>query len=669
LGYTPHVIASSLARIILSFLFAYVALPTFLFGKMRWDDSFEDFYARVGLAVVLNVMVVYALAATKLYELFSLGLAYLLFWAFRLKKTYTLAYMNELRSCAVTTAFDVFDGLVKVRDAARRYLVTEFEAFLGFLFRTSADFSSVLLSSSFLLIFAQAAYLRFYDAIRNAAPAFSDAYVTLAWMKYVNSRILFHDGIYPQGFHIYLSTISKLSAVNPLLVLKYAGPLNSILIILSIYFAGLALSRRITGGLAAALAYTALTRFLPYEYTRQAATSSQEFALVFLLPCTVFALKYLQTHKKQYLLATAACLTVTGLTHALITIFAVIGIASAVLASLLTGPRRFRFGSLVDLFKGGMIAGAISVLPLLIGMALGIGMHASSLRFAVATSDGPCPPITPFMLAVFSAALLSVLGSFLRRRDPLALPGALTGFLLLCGAMLLYQGPRFGLKSEALNARSGEFAAVAMSVAYGLGWAYLLPYPAGQKLYQRFLRLLTATLTIVLVVGVTIQAKPVPPEPYKMQYNSWVDQYLRITQTCLPSEWLLVSGQEGYALAYGQGWHLMIGDFLSYVSPDTPKLVYNSPGAVSTIDHPYVFIFHERVPYWVDHELVIKMMSQRMEEERRMVEWIERYRRTHDNLSVFYEDKDIVVWVIKQPQDKKETFRRIWGGPTASQGQ
>ncbi|MFZ5924481.1 MAG: hypothetical protein ACOYW4_04475, partial [Bacillota bacterium] len=121
--------------------------------------------------------------------------------------------------------------------------------------------------------------------------------------------------------------------------------------------------------------------------------------------------------------------------------------------------------------------------------------------------------------------------------------------------------------------------------------------------------------------------------------------------------------------AYGQGWHLMIGDFLSYVSPDTPKLVYNSPGAVSTIDHPYVFIFHERVPYWVDHELVIKMMSQRMEEERRVVEWIERYRRTHDNLSVFYEDKDIVVWVIKQPQDKKEIFRRIWGGPTASQGQ
>lgn len=663
LGYTQHVIVSALARIILSFLFAYIALPAFLFGKMQWDDNFEDFYARVSLAVVLNVVVVYALAATKLYELFSLGLTYLLFWAFRLKRTYTTARMNELRSRAATTAFDVFDGLVKVRDAARRQFTDQLEAFLGFLFRISADFPSVLLSSSFLLIFALAAYLRFYDAVLNAAPALSDAYVTLAWTKHINNRILFHDGIYPQGFHICLSIISKLSAVNPLLVLKYAGPLSSMLIILSIYFAGLALSQRVTGGLVAALAYTVLTGFLPYEYVRQAATNSQEFALVFVLPCTVFALKYFQTQKKQYLLATAACLAVTGLTHFLITIFAVMGIASAVIASFIAGPRRFALRNLVLLFKRAMIAGAISVLPLLIGMSLGIEMHASSLRFAVAASDWPCPPITPFTLAAFSAALLSVLGSFLRRRDPLALPGALTGLLLLCGAVLLHQGPRFGLRSEALNARSGEFAAVAMSVAYGLGWAYLLPYPTGPKLYQRFLRLLTATLTTVLVVGATIQAKPVPPKPYKMQYNSWVDQYLRITQTHLPSEWLLVSDQEGYALAYGQGWHLMIGDFVDHVSADSPKLVYSGPDAAGTTDHPYVFIFHERVPYYVDHELVIKMIPQRMEEERRIVEWVERYRRSHDNLSVFYEDEDIVVWVIKQPRDKNETFKRIWGDP------
>ncbi len=661
MGYDTRVIVSSIVRIVLSFLVGYVALPAMLFGRMRWDDELEDFYARVGLGVAFHVVVVYVLAATKLYELPSLALTYLVVWAVRLRKTYPAARMREMRRRAATAAFDVFDGLVKVGDALRRYSATRLEALMGVLLRITADLPSVTLSSSSLLVLAQAVYLRFYDAVRNAAPSLSDAYVTLAWMKYINNRILFHDGVYPHGFHIFLSTISKISAASPLLVLKYAGPFDSLLIVLSIYFAGRSLSRRTTGGIAAALAYVALTRFLPYEYARQASTNSQEFALIFLLPCVVFALKYLQTSKRQYLLATVACLAVTGLTHAFVALFAAIGIAAASLASVLTGPRRLV--RLPDLLKGGVIAGALSAAPLLAAAALGIGMHESSLAFALGAADSPPPPVTPFVLAAFVAALIGIAGSFFRRKDPLAVPGALAGLLLLLAAVILHQAPRLGLRWQALNLRSGEFAAVAMSVAYGLGWAYLLPYPAGGRgLYPRFLRLVTAALTLAAVAAVPIWAKPTPASPYKMQYNSWVEQYLRIASEYRPTEWLIVSDQEGYALAYGQGWHLMVGDFLDYVSPDRPELVYDVPGGASAIEHPHVFIFHERVPYWVDHELVIKMIPERTEEERRLVEWVERYRAAHDNLSVFYEDKDIVVWVITQPREDRETFRRVWGG-------
>lgn len=114
-------------------------------------------------------------------------------------------------------------------------------------------------------------------------------------------------------------------------------------------------------------------------------------------------------------------------------------------------------------------------------------------------------------------------------------------------------------------------------------------------------------------------------------------------------------------MAYGQGWHLMIEDFLDYVSPDADRLVYDAPGSAAEIDHPYVFIFHERVPYYVDHELVIQELPKRMDEERRVVEWVQEYRKHHDNLSVFYEDTDIVVWVIEQPRDEEKEFETVWG--------
>ncbi len=668
MGYTPYLIATSFARLIVGFLVAFVAMPVLLFGKMQWDDGLEDFFARVGIAAAFNMAIVYLLAATKLYELPSLALAYLLTAVIRVVRTQAPERLREMRNRAITTAFDVFDGIVKAGNAARRYLAGQLEGFLAIFLRAFGTFPSAVLSLTTLWLIGLAAYLRMSDAVANAAPALSDSYVTLAWMKYINERAVFHDGIYPQGFHIILSVLHKISKVNPLLVLKYVGPLDSILIILSTYLAGLALSRRAMGGVVAAFAYTALTRFLPYEYARQAATNSQEFAMAFLLPSVVFAFKYLQTRKWQYLAATVSCLAVIGMAHMLIALFAAIGVAAAWLATMLTGPRSVKHAAC--LAAGGVLAGIASAAPLLVGMALGIGLHASSLSFALTAAESPCPPITPFMLVALVMAALGVAGSFVRRRsDPLAPPGALTALVLLAAALFLYQGPRFGIESVALNSRSGEFAAVAMSVAYGVGWGCLMPYPDGKAVLRRLARAAAATATLVAVLAGAALARPTPARPYKMQYNSWLDQYLRISQAYRPSDWLIVSDQEGYAVAFGQGWHLMMGDFLQYVSPIGDALVYAAPDGASVIDHPYVFIFHERVPYYVEHELVIQELPKRVEEERRIVEWVEEYRKHHDNLSVFYEDKDIVVWLITQPRDEEEAFEAVWGArPPSARG-
>jgi len=132
-----------------------------------------------------------------------------------------------------------------------------------------------LAAGTAMATFFGASYLRFYDAIKNAGIALSDAYVTLAWTKYIEARQLFHDGLYPQGFVIVLSVIRKVASIDPLLVLKFIGPLNAVLIVVGLYYFASRSTRSPVAGLVAAFVYGVLPNTLPIEYQRQASTNSQ----------------------------------------------------------------------------------------------------------------------------------------------------------------------------------------------------------------------------------------------------------------------------------------------------------------------------------------------------------------------------------------------------------
>lgn len=649
--YTPGLIYSSLIRIGLAFLLVFVWLPRWLFPQRKGEGPLDRLYANLVQMSFWSTLAVYLLAATRLYEVISLGAVYLVIYGIRLRNLYPGERLHAALAGLVRTGYDLLDRIVSLRLVVGRRLHRVVEGGSRALGEAFGRWLSALHSLAFLGVLAVSAYLRFADAVRHAAPALSDSYITLAWMKYIERRQLFHDGIYPQGFHIYLSILRKFSAVDPLLVLKYAGPFNGVLIVLSVYYLLSRLTGQKTPALVGAFAYGVLARDLPYGFIRQAATNSQEYALVFLLPTLWFGLRYLQGGDRRDACLTLQGLAVIGLSHAMVAFFAAAGILAVIGASVLSLSAPWR--RLAHLIVGLLVAGLISAIPLGVGMVLGKSLHSSSAEFAAAKAVIPPPPWTGAILDGLILAALAGLYALVVVRHRSRRAGFLFVVLLLAGATALYQAPRLGVQSVVLAARSGELLALALCLAYGLFW-----HGEGRA------GPLVAVLAVASMAGVLLYRPPQPAEPYKMQWDEAVEQYLRIAYTHLPTDWLIVSNEEGYALVLGRGWHLTVSDFLARYSPSERLFGFRGrSGEQERLLVSDIYIFYEKEPYPVplDNPQVRETYRRRLEEGRRLRQWIEEYQATHNDMKLYYEGERLQVYTIHREKTKEELFRELWG--------
>ncbi len=376
-----------LFNILIRYAFAFITVcifcPVIVFSKVG-DNKLESFFANFSRIVFTLIIAGYILVFIKLFELIVL-ISIVAIFAAR-KVIFIKFYKSDrnIRKELKLWAYDYSDGLIKLSKLLgsrltlwKNDLKDRFVSFFK-----NQHYNIISLS----LIFIYSGWMRFYDVIINAAPAMSDAYVTLAWIKYINRRILFHDGIYPMGFHIYQAVLHKFSAMDPLFILKITGPLNSILIILGIYFLVSRLLKNIQAGIAAAAIYGVFNVYLANDVERQVATNSQEFAFVFILPCIWFLYKYIVNRDKNDLYAAGAALAVIGLVHTLAIAFVLLITSILILALLVTNARVFR-ETFLKILLTGATAFFISMVPLGLGLLSGKSFHGTSLDFATAQAS------------------------------------------------------------------------------------------------------------------------------------------------------------------------------------------------------------------------------------------------------------------------------------------
>lgn len=649
--------AYHLFRVGFAFFIVFGLWPVFMFPKEP-GVGLERFFSRYIKMVALIIIAGYVLVFFRLYEWLSIAVVLFLFMLRRtLNWSVKLKGISELWDTMSVLLLDLLDGQVKLRPFFTSRWISFKAKIREGLKQNFGSLSAVVRSAALLATLTLTAYYHFADAFHHVAPAMSDSYVTLAWMKYVDQKALFHDGIYPYGFHIYLSMLRKFSSDDAVYVLRYTGPWNSVLITLGVYLLVSRLTRKTTSGIVAAFAFGVLGGLLfPALWEREAASNSQEFALLFLLPAWYFTMKYFQSEDKGDLWTAIAACAVIGLVHTLVLAFWGVGLCILLFVRLVIKFRAtFKLAKKLILLM--LIAGFISGLPLLLGLIAGKHLHSASVEFLLTKMEVAFPIIT-FIdwvpLAGFAAFPLWIFSQKPRREAVIS--AFFISILGFCSFAMYYTlGP---LTSNAIMvSRMTVLWGMLIPVGIACGWTV-----AAVVLFSwgKFLKPIESLVCTGILIWALSHFQPTPPAPYKMQYDSMVEQYLRISAAYVPTQWMMVSSEEGYDLALGKGWHMNLQDFVKEETAFTQK-GERDKDYIDVLNTPDIFIFYEKNIFDPHLQPMDEIIAGRIKSYAWLSEWIKQYKKTHEDWSVVYEDKDIFVFRIHRVQNQNKLFQQTWG--------
>lgn len=635
----------------LGFIIVFVAIPRFIFSREGFS-GIESIYAYFAKMVFLSIVLGYALVITKLYEFIGISLSLLLIYLVR--NNFFKHRANETNSKLIMLFSDYVDRKRKFSTDAKLFIQNIHKKAIN---NTKDSVGSSLNSFSFyLLVFVMiySAYIRFYDAIVNAPPAMADGYVNLAWIKYILNRQLFHDGIYPQGYYIFMAMLQKFAYIDPLYILKYSGPLNTTLIILGIFVVLFKLTNKFSIGIIGVSIYGLLGNFLPIFLIRQASSDGQEFGYLFIIPTLYFAYKYLENSEKKYLLVTFYSLNIIVLSHTIAYSFVVIGIIVLFFSALILNFKKY-FSRAVKFIYIGVISAIIGAVPIVIGFAYGKDFHGSSLKFLSLRTDIVAPRLNIlnycaviFIFIIFIYVLINIVRRRIKLWEVYILFLSITSFLIFYYGGVITQ-------STVVAHRFPDLWAMILPITIGVGVFILSKILVKPRLIDIFQRL----ISILLIAGIILIFKPEPIIPYKMDRNEAVEQYIRITGGLRPTEWIMISQEQGYPIALGKGYHLMVKDFLELYDPTEEKLVRKDSKEELTI--PDIFIYNEKKVFRTDFESLEEKYKTKEVESKLLNSWIKEYKKHHDNLSVFYEDENMIIYRIQQRLTRERLLENIWG--------
>lgn len=638
----------NILRLAVSFTILFFLLPVLIFREK--GGGVEGFFSRYIKMVFLIIVMGYVLAAIKLFESISIFLVLLsLIFYNRYRARTKINPENSDQDKPPLSAYflQAFDGdavsIQWIRYKVREFLV-RFKNGCIHLFKN--PHTLILIG-----VLCSAAYLRFYDPLTHAAPGYSDAPNNIAWIKYTSMSLLFHDGIYPLGHHIFIATWWKFAGDDVLFIYKYIGPINGILASLGIYLFISKLTGKKTAGIVGAFIYGVLGQLLPLEWGRQVATLPQEFAMVFIVPTWYFTIRYLESKENKYFWTAAAAFAVIGLIHTLIYAMMVLGVVLIVFIYFLFGPRK-NLKANINLMLAGIVSVIISGIPMLYGLLLGKEFHSTTTEFLTSTVVGEVPALTnvdqAVLMGIVAMLLLLMVNLFKKERlEPTIFVILLS---ILSFVIYIYLGTWTGY--GVIISRSGILWGIVICLAIGFGYHAIV-----QILSIIIKPKIEIMLCVVLIVAATVYYPPTPPAPYKMINDIMINQYLKISNENVATTWMLISNEEGYWLSLHVAWHTHLWDFMEY-SPETKIITkFNEDGTKQVLENEDIYIFFEKKVFDpMSEEKIVELdfENKKLEIENRvknyalMEEWIKTYKRFHDNIKVYYEDDELTIYHIHQ---------------------
>lgn len=641
-------------HLVIAFYLLFILYPKIIL-KPSYETKLENSVSNYILMVFFVIVVGYVLVIIKLYEFLGIFLVLLGVYIYSRRKRNI-----EIKKAKINYKEVIFDYVDNVRsfkkDFAEKIRMKLSSGKKDGLINYK-DTSSVINTIMLIITLLYASYLRLYDVYYNAAPAMSDAYTALGWMKSISQRKLFPTGIYPKGFHIYMATLQKFAYIDSLYVLRYIGPITCVLIAFGIYFILSRITDDKTTGVIGAVIYGILISLIynpAYsDWQRQGASNSQEFAYLFVLPTLYFLARYVEHNKKRDFITAFSGVAITALVHTVAFVFVAIGAVSLMAVALTINFKKY-FNGVKQIVLIGTAATLIGVIPLAIGFLSGARLHSASESFLVEKISVTIHALSTMdyiSLGCLLIAFIYIIINFKNQRNNLSFV-----FFAVLGVVsfLIYYMGGYITQSAVVSTRFTDFWALTQSIILGMGFYSVINILKNIKVKKSVELVLAAALIAFSIFYIN----PKPIFPQKMERNDTVEQYFRISSSFTPTSWMIVSEIEGYSEVMGKGYHYMLGDFLKDFNPASKKL-YCKPEHM-VVKTPDIFLYKEKIVYRTPFHNKDYDYDKRAEHYKALQKWVDKYKLNHSNLSVYYEDKNLIIYRIRQKTSKSETQSKIW---------
>ncbi len=502
-----------------------------------------------------------------------------------------------------------------------------------------------------LALFSYIGYLRYHEIFINIAPLKIDFATSMLYMKFIKMRLLFHDNIYPQGFYIIMATIDKFALMDQVFLINFIGPMSNILTAIGMYFFLSRIAKQEYAGLLVVVLYGILGSAVHADQAFSA--NGLQFSLIFVLPVLYFFYEYI--NYGEYFFAAFLGAAAIGLIHPLAFVFLSIGLLALCIACIIRDAKDTFFSTL-EIFVIMLMALIVSLFPLGIGLIMGKPFHAHAIEVLFATGEAAGFPILSSMdyAGIIALALLLLgLPFAIKNKQTFILQAWIFLFGAFALAAYLLVG-RYTNSTYILSASRMLFVYLTpMIIAYALLYAI--------KLLGKMMSEAVAgyALCAIIAVGVIAYVPTSPRLLPRIERTSFIEQYLRISSTFRPTQWMIVSWEEGYPLTLGNGFHMNIGDLVQEYDPLEPQLV-RYDDQEKKIGAEDVFIFYEKKVFVPDMDRSSEAYRKRLEEKWQLSQWIDKYVSAHENITSFYNDEDMQIWHIHNEPNKEELRERIW---------
>ena len=661
-----------LLQVAVAFVLFYLFIP---FKVVKFDKKSTDFTTldRVVISFIhmnlVTIALVHLLALCKIYETVSLFVAYLLVlivytW---IKKRKQDKAPEEEKASTVARVLDS----IEVNDGGFNMVKNKLKSWfhnLGVMIGTGFKrfIKNPIGAILVVAVFAFGAYVRFSHSVEHAYYGASDPYVHLAWSKYLGSNIFYYDGVYPLGYNSLISALSKISFIDPYLIVRYIGAIGGCMIIFSVFYIMRKSVKNVVIPALFAIAVYVLGTELPINTWRQMSALPQEYAMMFILPGIYFLQMYFEKKENKFVYLAAEVLALTLLIH---TYAAVILTAGYILICLMN-LRTFLRIRIFAKFAGIMIAaGVIGLLPIGIGLLSGIKFHQMSIDFI--SQGGGIPENVSFMnifsyvekdpaflallISIAVLTVVSIIGLFYKKEENKTRSQLGLAFALITSVLYVqFRADVMQIPALMEKSRTGTFLGLCAVVVLGLliGSIGMLPF---KKFFNNVLKLAACAVLAVFLFNIANFSMPIGT---KTEYDETANAYIQIRSDYPTLNWTIVSTVEQYSEVMGYGWHYQMWEFIQ----DEEAA---ATGALS-IPTDYVFWFVEKIPLnqsdkvtEADSKAAFPVVTGNSDQyytiaaNRRIVEakayyWLENYRLTHTNMTIFLDTEYVRIYMIKQ---------------------